>query len=240
MKKLPLDEIAQEETRCAQQTKSQAPRETRYVKRVILIATEGRETEPNYFKALAETLKAKRFIIKVAVEGKGKSTSNLVEKVHRQVVYNNQCYDSVWVVFDKDSFDDFDVAIEQAGKYGFKCAWSNESFELWLLLHFKDVNKSTGRKDLSKLLENAIRGRMRENNPAAQYGYVKGDDKIYEYVSDLGNEDEAIKRAMRLKKVFENKAIPPSKQNPCTYVDELVFELRHPERMKFASLDGAL
>ena len=105
MKKLSLDETAQEETRCTQQIKLQARRETRYVKRVILIATEGKGTEPNYFKALAKTLEKKRFVINATVEGKGKSTRNLVEKVHRQVVYNNQCYDSVWVVFDKDSFD---------------------------------------------------------------------------------------------------------------------------------------
>ena len=45
-------------------------------------------------------------------------------------------YSQVWVVFDKDDFDDFDEAVALAEKYGFKVAWSNQSFEYWLYLHF--------------------------------------------------------------------------------------------------------
>ncbi|HMZ32282.1 MAG TPA: RloB family protein, partial [Methanoregulaceae archaeon] len=50
--------------------------------------------------------------------------------------------DIVWVVFDKDSSDEnetkikrFEDAFTIAEKENFKVAYSNEVFELWLLLH---------------------------------------------------------------------------------------------------------
>jgi hypothetical protein len=45
-------------------------------------------------------------------------------------------YQNVWLVFDKDDFDDFDQAIQEAIDRGYSVAWSNQSFEYWLYLHF--------------------------------------------------------------------------------------------------------
>ena len=74
-----------------------------------MIATEGTQTEPNYFNALKTELeKSNRFNIDISIQGKGKSTTALVGKVHRQIKYNHQEYDRVWVVFDRDEFPDFD------------------------------------------------------------------------------------------------------------------------------------
>ena len=230
MKKLSLEEIEQEEVLHAKRIEQESQPKERFVKLTFLIATEGTQTEPNYFNALkAELEKSNRFSINISVQGKGKSTTALVGKVHRQIKYNHQEYDRVWVVFDRDEFPDFDEAIQQAAEHKINCAWSNESFELWLLLHFKDVSERTSRDDLCDLLETAIRNELHKNNPNALYDYTKGDSQIYEHVTKLGSETDAFARTKKLKNNFNESNVAPSAQNPCTHVDELVFELRHPE-----------
>lgn len=230
MKKLSLEEIAKEEELHVQRIEQESQPKERFVKLTFLIATEGTQTEPNYFNALkAELEKSNRFNIDISVQGKGKSTTALVGKVHRQIAFNNQEYDRVWVVFDKDDFPDFDEAIQQAAEYKINCAWSNESFELWLLLHFKDVSEYTSRKDLCDLLEKAIRSELHKTDPEVLYDYSKGDPKIYEHVTKLGSEIDAFARAATLRNNFKDSTNAPSSQNPCTHVDELVFELRNPE-----------
>ena len=230
MKKLSLEEIAQEEELHAKRIEQESQPKERFVKLTFLIATEGTQTEPNYFNALKKELeKSNRFNIDISVQGKGKSTTALVGKVYRQIEFNNQEYDRVWVVFDRDEFPDFDEAIQQAAEHKINCAWSNESFELWLLLHFKDVSERTSRDDLCDLLETAIRNELHKNNPNALYDYTKGDSQIYEHVTKLGSETDAFARTKKLKNNFNESNVAPSAQNPCTHVDELVFELRHPE-----------
>jgi len=230
MKKLSIEEIAKEEVIRVQRIKQESQPKERFVKLTFLIATEGTQTEPNYFKALKTELeKSNRFNIEISIEGKGKSTTALVSKVRRQIEFNHQEYDRVWVVFDRDEFPDFDEAIQQAAKHNINCAWSNESFELWLLLHFKEVSTSTDRKDLFDLLEAAIRNELHRTDPEALYDYSKGNSQIYEHVTKLGNEADAFTRAEALRNNFKDSTNAPSSQNPCTHVDELVFELRNPE-----------
>ena len=234
MKKLSAQEIAQEEKLRAPKPATGTPGE-RYVKVTFLIATEGTKTEPNYLNTLKEELEAtNRFNIEISIEGKGKATKALVNKIVRQIENCNQEYDRVWAVFDKDEFDDFDEAISLAESKGINCAWSNESFELWLLLHFKDVSVPTGRKVLFEELEQAIRNALHKNNPEAIFDLSKGNDRIYELVTSLGNEADAIKRAAALKSKYK-ATIKPSEQNPCTQMDLLIHELRHPETIPLSS-----
>lgn len=230
MKKLSLEEIVKEEELHAKRIEQESQPKERFVKLTFLIATEGTQTEPNYFNALKKELeKSNRFSIDISVQGKGKPTTTLVNKVYRQIEYNHQEYDRIWVVFDRDEFSDFDEAIQQAADYKINCAWSNESFELWLLLHFKDVSEHTNRKDLCNLLEAAIRNELHKIDPNTLYDYSKGDSEIYEHVTKLGSETDAFARAETLKNKFKESNVDPSSQNPCTHIDELVFELRHPE-----------
>ena len=108
MKKLSAQEIAQEEKLRAPKPAAGTSRE-RFVKVTFLIATEGKKTEPNYLNALKEEFEAtNRFNIEISIEGKGKATMALVNKIVRQIENCNQEYDRVWAVFDKDEFDDFD------------------------------------------------------------------------------------------------------------------------------------
>lgn len=59
----------------------------------------------------------------------------------KQVVNQaNKMYGQVWIVFDKDNYNDeqFNNAINSSD---YSIAWSNPNFELWLLSHFKKVTK---------------------------------------------------------------------------------------------------
>lgn len=105
----------------------------------ILIVCEGEKTEPNYFKSIRNSLPPG--VATVDVVGLGMNTLSLVEEAKYRRDIASVPYVHVWVVFDRDSFDpsDFDNAIHKAKSEGMNAAWSNEAFELWYLLHFKDL-----------------------------------------------------------------------------------------------------
>ncbi len=98
----------------------------------ILIVCEGKNTEPSYFNQFRITS------AKVKSVGAGYNTVSLVNRA----IYLSQQenYDQVWCVFDKDDFNDndFNSAIQIAVANKFGVAYSNQSFEYWLILHFND------------------------------------------------------------------------------------------------------
>lgn len=101
----------------------------------FLIVTEGKCTEPYYFKGLQKLIKEKIGGMVDVVEvpvidiyGEGCSTRKLIDVTEQIVKRANIIYQNVWVVFDKDDFQDFDKAIEDGMSKGYKIAWSNESF----------------------------------------------------------------------------------------------------------------
>jgi hypothetical protein len=98
----------------------------------ILIVCEGENTEPSYFNQFRITS------AKVKSVGEGYNTVSLVNRA--LVLAQQESYDQVWCVFDKDDFidNDFNSAIQIAEANNFGVAYSNQSFEYWLLLHFND------------------------------------------------------------------------------------------------------
>ncbi len=70
-------------------------------------------------------------------------------------------YDEVWCVFDMDyepdmnhQYEDFDNAIQSAHKAGYKCAYSNDAFELWFILHYQFIDQEQVRTFFFKTLSN--------------------------------------------------------------------------------------
>jgi hypothetical protein len=121
-------------------------------KPIILIVCEGERTEPSYFNQFRI---ASATIIAV---GEGINTVSLV---NRALEFANQGgYDRVWCVFDKDDFkeEDFNAAIQLAEANNLGVAYSNQSFEYWLLLHFNDhqgggMHRSSYRQKINELLK---------------------------------------------------------------------------------------
>ena len=178
--------------------------DTREVRQRFLIICEGEETEPNYFKSF----RVPKLVIDA--KGLGVNPSQLVEKT--KDLQNQDEYDQVWCVFDRDSFpeQDFNNAIQSALKEGFNVAYSNEAFEIWYILHFQYLNtsihRSRYRQKLTKLLG---------------FEYEKNSESMYDILLD--KQQDAIKNSIRLLK--ENNAHSPARNNPSTTVHLLVQEL---------------
>jgi RloB-like protein len=102
----------------------------RSVRRKILIVCEGAKTEPEYFNGFRVAKDV------CEIQGIGANTLSLVNEAKK--IKEKGDYSEVWCVFDRDSFPRKNIvaAITRANFLGFKCAFSNESFELWYILHF--------------------------------------------------------------------------------------------------------
>jgi hypothetical protein len=115
----------------------------------------------------------------------------------------------------------FSNAFDIAEKNKLKTAYSNEVFELWLLLHLTDVDSAVPlpRKTIYDLLQVHIR----QNEKYSTFQYKHGNGDILTIIQEIGNEQEAIQRAETL--LHAHKGKKPIQANPSTKVHLLVKEL---------------
>jgi len=182
----------------------QRPVNHKEVHQRILIVCEGTKTEPQYFKQFRVPG------LKIQVEGTGKNTVSLVEHaLQYRKDHEEENYDQVWCVFDKDDFPvaDFEKAIRLARKNKMCVAYSNQAFELWYILHFEYLNTSMDQKSYIKKL-----------NDYLETEYKKNDDHMYHRLRCKS--DIAIKNAERLMKEYHPSH--PGSNDPSTTVYELV------------------
>lgn len=196
------------------------------LRRYFLIICEGAKTEPNYFEALKKRLPP-GVMEYIEIEGEGRNTLNLIEeadKIRKERESRSvlKKFDHTWAVFDRDSFpaENFDNAIHKAGQLKRKidCAWSNEAFELWYLLHLEFVNTPLSRKDYGPKIEKWLGQRM-----GKEFKYTKNRPDMYSLLRQYGNEEQAIKWAEKLDKSYIDTKY--STHNPCTKVYLLVEQL---------------
>lgn len=202
----------------------------------FLIVCEGTKTEPFYFKALVKDKGSEVAEVKEKdILGMGRATCALVEEARKRREHLERLrglrFDRVWVVFDKDDNDDFDAAIDLARKYGFECAWSNEAFELWYLLHFVYLDSAVGRSDYIRKLQ----AEVRRHAGYERYEYEKNAVNTYTVLNNIGDEEKAKQYARRLRGRFAGGRC--SAHCPATRVDLLVDELEHTDRV-LALLEG--
>lgn len=186
-----------------------------------LIVAEGAKTEPAYFKQLGEAI-AGAFggVVDVQVEGEGRGTVALVEKAAQIASKSPRIFEHVWVVFDKDDFEDFDEAIKLAESRGFEVAWSNQAFEYWFFLHFDYSDAALHRDDWVEKIDKLFKERGVRDG-----GYEKNLENIYQLVTEYGDSALAIKSARTMHKRWEQRGAAPSKCDPCTTVYQLVEQL---------------
>jgi len=185
-------------------------------KQSFLIVCEGQNTEPEYFKSFpVVTADVRSF-------GLGSSKTKLVEDVLK---IDRDKDDEVWVVFDMDINkenraaleQDYDNAIALAHSEGVNVAYSNDTFEIWFLLHFQYFDNQWTRREYYKKLSEYWNANYEKQGKNMKF--CRG---IYQLLQDddRASQDEAIKRAHKLH--FAQKALPFSEQNPVTTVYELV------------------
>jgi len=187
-----------------------------------LIVCEGKKTEPNYFNGLKRKINEKYgnkvdvLIPNIEVKGIGMNTTSLVKYTQKTVNHANKVYGKVWVVFDKDDYNDeqFNSAIENCN---YNVAWSNPNFELWLLSHFKKVNRCISKDDVLQEL-------IKEFQKNGLGDYAKNDKDIFNKVTSEGKLHTAIKNGEYMEEL--NKCGQASQRNPMTKVYKIVEGLK--------------
>jgi hypothetical protein len=190
------------------------------IKNTFLIYCEGENTEPEYFKSFPVTTETK-----VEAIGLGSSKTALIEKILKLVEDKREDNQEIWAVFDrdvnytnrKDGDKDFDNAIKLAEKNNIKCAYSNDCFELWFILHEKFHQAALHRNQYYEWL--SLRLGLNYEKDGKGIEFAKSLYQIFE--SKIGI---AIQNAKNLHET--HKHINPCEQNPCTTVYKLVESLK--------------
>ncbi len=201
--------------------KSKKRKESKELRTYFLIVCEGEKTEPNYFKSFPK--RVGNVIFDLQLDGGGISTLKVVEKAIELRDKSRQKYDRVWAVFDRDSFkaNSFNSAIFKAKANFIECAWSNEAFELWYLLHFHNRVTAMSRDQYAKAIENAVENKLGKKSP--KFTYEKNNPDMYKILEKFGDQDLAIKWAKDLDSKIQGESF--ANYNPITQVYKLVEEL---------------
>ena len=144
------------------------------------------------------------------------NTTSLVKYTQKIINYSHKIYGQVWVVFDKDDYNDeqFDSAIKNCD---YNVAWSNPNFELWLLSHFKKINRYVSKDDVLQELSAEFK-----KNGLGEYS--KNDENIFNKVTSERKLNIAIKNCESMEAL--NKEGQASQRNPMTKVYRIVDGLK--------------
>lgn len=187
-----------------------------------LIVCEGEKTEPNYLSGLISYINALSAdpIVDAKICGVGKCTKSLVAHAYRLKQTANIGFERVFVVFDKDDFPDgdFNTSISLCKSLEMTPIWSNQSFELWLLLHFCNISGALNRDQLCQKLDQQLQ-ELRLGR------YLKNDESIFHKINTYGDIGLAIRYATELHKLCLDARTPAAKSNPCTLIYQLVNDL---------------
>ena len=132
----------------------------------------------------------------IDIYGKGRGTGKLIETTEQLVKDSKVLYQNVWIVLDKDDFEDFDEAIRLGKEKGHRDNWYEKLDEI-----FKQYCLGDGR-------------------------YRKNYEEIYDLVDTYDVVSTAIKNAKRRMAGFCEKSDVPSKYDPGTMVYKLIEQLK--------------
>lgn len=185
----------------------------------ILIVCEGAKTEVNYFEEVRQEARLPSVHPRVIHSPLGTEPQQVVQGAKEKFLESRE-YDQVYAVFDRDQHRTYANAISMAQALDrkmkndekklvcFKSIVSVPCFELWLLLHFRDVMAPIPRDEALRLLRLYLPRYQKGNNDT--------------YAATLANLAVAIQRAAALKQRFER--LPGT--DPYTDVHELVNVLK--------------
>jgi hypothetical protein len=183
----------------------------------ILIALEDEKSSRFYIR---ELIKDKNLAANVTfAEHIGSDPKSVLKAITRFKNDNPTIkYEKAWLVIDRDSFDiaNFKGTLETARHNNICVAYSNECYELWLLLHFKDVSKFKTRQELRSELNTEFEKNFKN------IGYEKSERNVYGMLID--RQEDAIKRAEKLieRTIRDNGCLDPFINNPSTQIHVLI------------------
>jgi hypothetical protein len=128
--------------------------EKRSKKKTFLIVCEGENTEPEYLKSIPAPN------ADIVFGGGGFQKTSLVREALRLSKLEKNKGREVWCVYDMDyngninlQKQDFNESIVLARRSNMKVAYSNDSFELWFVLHYKFIASALTRREYYEFLE---------------------------------------------------------------------------------------
>ncbi|MBP8171127.1 MAG: hypothetical protein A3E79_04095 [Burkholderiales bacterium RIFCSPHIGHO2_12_FULL_61_11] len=143
----------------------------------ILIVSEGRKTEPLYFTEIRAFYRLHTASVEVRHCELGTAPIQVVRYAHQLFLNGDKhkriqakAFEQVYAVFDRDDHDSYLEALELAASLDgklrndakqpvtFKAIASVPSFELWLLLHFENIQAPLHRDDVMRRLRQHIPG----------------------------------------------------------------------------------
>ena len=190
------------------------------LKNTFLIYCEGMNTEPEYFRSFPVTTQTK-----VKTIGVGRSRMALINRVIELLEYEEKDPEQqIWVVFDRDvnyengknEDNEFNEAIKFATEKGINCAYSNDCFELWFVLHHEYSQAALHRNQYFEKLSKRFNMNYLKDGKGVDFA-----KSLYQIF--LSDQNTAIKNAERLHQL--HSSIEPRLKNPCTTVYQLVEEL---------------
>ena len=198
---------------CQKKSKRKVSRRSKQtqIRHTILIVTEGKETEPNYFNKWKSELRKVASVKIVGGDKCGTHPRNIVE--YAIAMKRGASYDHVWCVFDRDSHPKIHEAIKMAEGNDLDYALSNPCFELWLLIHFQNQEAHIERKALCSILKKHIPD------------YDKSMSNIYDAI--INDQNKAIKHASALRQKHLREGTNTEEANPSTGIDKLVLKLNN-------------
>ncbi|MFE3825824.1 RloB family protein [Streptomyces sp. NPDC059092] len=190
--------------------------------RRFLIYCEGECTEKQYFKGLNQELKS--LPVTICLGGTHGEPKSLVRAAigHKRRAVNSAAdrhteYDEVWCVVDVEApkqHSSLDEALALARESGIKVALTNPCFELWILLHLRNVFAYHTSDGAQRVLEKESGCGYTVQRKHLDYAELQG--------AKGENYAAARKRALTLRSKSESGHLA----NPWTDVDELVELLR--------------
>ena len=177
--------------------------------RLIVIASEGKDTERIYFKALAKEYTNPRVHVHILERSEAEQNNSSPDHVLKQLndyksQYELEADDELWLVVDKDRWTEAmlsRVATECSQEVAMHMALSNPCFELWLLLHMEDA-VSLPPEEQKQWMEN-----RRKSKNADPYLKVRLRQKMgsyhessYDALTLIAHIENAIERARALDK----------------------------------------
>lgn len=201
------------------------PRRFEISAKKILIVTEGKNTEINYFKALRTRLKLSATDIQV-IHPEGTDPVTLTQEAVRLRNLRKKNdpqnpYDEVWVVFDLEKqYDErrrkAKKAREIPGAKGIQFIESDPSFEYWRLLHEPNGYTTRFFHDCD-----SVQKELKKHCPAYSKSEIPNE-------ATLNQIPTAVERAKRCRKHHEESG---GNGNPSTNVDLLVRSMNGSTRM---------
>ncbi len=204
-------------------------RPTRSERQRVLIVCEGEKTEPLYFNALINDLGLTTAEVEIC--GNCDSAPTRVVKFGDAKLKSDLDFDLVFFVFDRDSHNDYDDALQLVNKFRKQRNYSRKTiaaitsipcFEFWFLLHFEPHTKpyaaSGGKSPCGNLISEL------KNKPGFK-DYEKGNKNHFEVLRD--RLEQAKKNAAKTLEQSRKAGDPEHYGNPTTLIHILIDDLEN-------------